>query len=105
MVDFTSIPRKLLQHTLRKAIYKHLEEERLKANSQHRFMENKSYKTNLISFIDKVTTWMAEENAVDTVHIFTRNYITVVMSYGNIDHCYGNIASVGIKCDSSTTLL
>ncbi|KYO24092.1 hypothetical protein Y1Q_0021945 [Alligator mississippiensis] len=32
-------------------------------------------------------------------HVYMRHYATIVMNHGDAAHCYGDVASVGMKCD------
>uniref|UniRef100_A0A803TIT8 Reverse transcriptase domain-containing protein n=1 Tax=Anolis carolinensis TaxID=28377 RepID=A0A803TIT8_ANOCA len=64
-----SIPGKILEKIIKEVVCKHLETNAVIANSQHGFTKNKSCQTNLISFFDRVTSWVDTGNAVDVAYL------------------------------------
>ncbi|KAF7250585.1 hypothetical protein EYD10_04010 [Varanus komodoensis] len=66
-VSLTPIPGKVLEQIIKKFICKHLEENAVINRSQHGFIKNKSYQTNLISFFDWITSQMDKGNAVGII--------------------------------------
>uniref|UniRef100_A0A803SSL5 Reverse transcriptase domain-containing protein n=1 Tax=Anolis carolinensis TaxID=28377 RepID=A0A803SSL5_ANOCA len=68
-VSLTSIPGKILEKIIKEVVCKHLETDAVIANSQHGFTKNKSCQTNLISFFDRVTSWVDTGNAVDVAYL------------------------------------
>uniref|UniRef100_A0A803TV46 Reverse transcriptase domain-containing protein n=1 Tax=Anolis carolinensis TaxID=28377 RepID=A0A803TV46_ANOCA len=68
-VSLTSIPGKILEKIIKEVVCKHLETNAVIANSQHGFTKNKSCQTNLISFFDRVTSWVDTGNAVDVAYL------------------------------------
>uniref|UniRef100_A0A803T918 Reverse transcriptase domain-containing protein n=1 Tax=Anolis carolinensis TaxID=28377 RepID=A0A803T918_ANOCA len=68
-VSLTSIPGKILKKIIKEVVCEHLETNAVIANSQHGFTKNKSCQTNLISFFDRVTSWVDSGNAVDVAYL------------------------------------
>uniref|UniRef100_A0A803SNX3 Reverse transcriptase domain-containing protein n=1 Tax=Anolis carolinensis TaxID=28377 RepID=A0A803SNX3_ANOCA len=68
-VSLTSIPGKILEKIIKEVVCEHLETNAVIANSQHGFTKNKSCQTNLISFFDRVTSWVDTGNAVDVAYL------------------------------------
>uniref|UniRef100_A0A803SKS9 Reverse transcriptase domain-containing protein n=1 Tax=Anolis carolinensis TaxID=28377 RepID=A0A803SKS9_ANOCA len=68
-VSLTSIPGKILEKIIKEVVCEHLETNAVIANGQHGFTKNKSCQTNLISFFDRVTSWVDTGNAVDVAYL------------------------------------
>uniref|UniRef100_A0A803TVT0 Reverse transcriptase domain-containing protein n=1 Tax=Anolis carolinensis TaxID=28377 RepID=A0A803TVT0_ANOCA len=68
-VSLTSIPGKILEKIINEVVCEHLEINAVIANSQHGFTKKKSCQTNLISFFDRVTSWVDTGNAVDVAYL------------------------------------
>ena len=69
-VSLTSIPcRLVMEACIRDKIVKHLEENDLINPSQHGFMRRKSCTTNLLEFLEKVTSEVDQGNALDIVYL------------------------------------
>ncbi|CAM4557544.1 unnamed protein product [Caretta caretta] len=58
-----------MEHVLKESILKHLDERKVIRNSQHGFIKEKSYLTNLIAFYDEITGSVDEGKAVDLVFL------------------------------------
>uniref|UniRef100_A0A803SSX5 Reverse transcriptase domain-containing protein n=1 Tax=Anolis carolinensis TaxID=28377 RepID=A0A803SSX5_ANOCA len=69
LVSLTSIPGKILEKIVKEVVCKHLETNAVIANSQHGFTKNKSYQSNLISFFNRVTSWVDTGNTVDVAYL------------------------------------
>ena len=54
-VSLTSVPCKILESIVKDRIMDHLMENKLIRESQHGFMPDRSYASNLLEFMDKVT--------------------------------------------------
>ena len=68
-VSLTSIPGKIMESLLKEDIKKHLEEHTLIGLSQHGFMKNKSCTTNLVLFMNKLTSIVDEGGAADVFYL------------------------------------
>uniref|UniRef100_A0A803T7N4 Reverse transcriptase domain-containing protein n=1 Tax=Anolis carolinensis TaxID=28377 RepID=A0A803T7N4_ANOCA len=68
-ISLTLIPGKILEKIIKEVVCKNLETDAVIANSQHGFTKNKSCQTNLISFFDRVTSWVDTGNAVDVAYL------------------------------------
>uniref|UniRef100_A0A803T1G7 Reverse transcriptase domain-containing protein n=1 Tax=Anolis carolinensis TaxID=28377 RepID=A0A803T1G7_ANOCA len=65
------------------------------ANSQHGFTKNKSCQTNLISFFDRVTSWVDTGNAVDVA------YLDFSKAFNKVPH--DRLANKLVKCGLDKT--
>ena len=68
-VSLTSIPCRVMEACIRDKIVRHLEENELINPSQHGFMRRKSCTTNLLEFLEKVTSEVDQGNALDIVYL------------------------------------
>jgi len=68
-VSLTSVICKLFESIMRDAIVHHLETKLLIGNSQHGFRKGRSCLTNLLSFLDKVTSHIDSGNSIDVVFL------------------------------------
>ena len=57
-----------MEQIIRQAVCKHLMDNAVLNKSQHGFLRNKSCQTNLISFFERVTSFVDAENAVDVIY-------------------------------------
>ncbi|KAK4832398.1 hypothetical protein QYF61_022533 [Mycteria americana] len=77
-VSLTSVPGKLMEQIIPRAITRHVENNQGIKPSQHGFRKGRSCFTNLISFYDKVTHLVDEGKAVDVVYLdFSKAFDTV----------------------------
>ena len=77
-VSLTSVPGKVREEVILKAITQHMRDNGGIRPSQHGFMKGKSCLTNLISFYDRVTRLVDEGKAVDIVYLdFSKAFNTV----------------------------
>lgn len=77
-VSLTSIPCKLLESIVKDELMSHLNSNSLIRSSQHGFMSNRSCTTNLIEFMEKVTTIVDEQKAADIFYLdFAKAFDTV----------------------------
>jgi ribonucleases P/MRP protein subunit RPP40 len=68
-VSLTSQISKLFESILRDILVDHLEKNALLADSQHGFRRGRSCLSNVLVFLDKITRWVDEGNAVDAVYL------------------------------------
>jgi len=68
-VSLTSQCSKLLESIIRDAIVEHLETNSLLENSQHGFRKGRSCLTNMLIFLDKITSWIDQGETVDVVYL------------------------------------
>ena len=68
-VSLTSIPCRIMEACLRDEIVSHLEVNNLISSSQHGFMRKKSVTTNLLEFLESVTTSIDEGQAMDIIYL------------------------------------
>jgi len=68
-VSLTSICCKLMEGIIRDQLVNHLQKNRLINNSQHGFMKNKSCTTNLLEFLEEVTSAVDKGDPVDIVYL------------------------------------
>jgi len=68
-VSLTSICCKLMESIIRDQLVNHLKFNNLIKSSQHGFMKNKSCTTNLLEFLDRVTTLIEDGDSVDVIYL------------------------------------
>ena len=68
-VSLTSIPCKVMEACIRDELVDHLARNRLINQSQHGFMKNKSVTTNLLEFLEAVTSEIDQGHALDIVYL------------------------------------
>ena len=68
-VSLTSVPCKLLETIIKDRIMQHLIANKLIKESQHGFMPGKSCASNLVTFMDTVTTAVDEGDSVDIFYL------------------------------------
>ena len=68
-VSLTSIPCKVMESCLRDEIVDHLLRNELISNSQHGFMKNKSVTTNMLEFLEILTSEMDNGNNMDVIYL------------------------------------
>ncbi|GAB0206407.1 mitochondrial enolase superfamily member 1 [Grus japonensis] len=68
-VSLTSVPGKVMEQIILRAITWHVQDNQVIRPSQHGFMKGRSCLTNLISFYDKLTCLEDEGKAVDVVYL------------------------------------
>ena len=68
-VSLTSIPCRVMEACMRDRIVKHLEQNNLVSPSQHRFMRRKSCTTNLLEFLERVTSEVDQGHDMDVVYL------------------------------------
>jgi Reverse transcriptase (RNA-dependent DNA polymerase) len=68
-VSLTSVPCKVLEAIIKDNVMSHLLANSLLKDSQHGFMPNRSCSTNLIEFMDKVTSNIDKERPVDIFYL------------------------------------
>ena len=68
-VSLTSLICKTFESIIRDAVIRHLEDNSLLRDSQHRFRKRRSCLTNLLTFMDKVTGYLDSGVPVDTVFL------------------------------------
>ena len=68
-VSLTSIPCRVMEACIKDHIVEHLERNALIKPSQHGFMRRKSCTTNLLEFMEKVTSEFDQGNAMDVVYL------------------------------------
>jgi hypothetical protein len=68
-VSLTSVPCKILESLIKDKVMKHLEEEKLIKESQHRFMPGRSCTTNLTIFLDELTKAVDNGKAADVFYL------------------------------------
>ena len=77
-VSLPSVPGKIMELIILRAITQHTQDNQGIRPSQHGFMKCKSCLTNLLSFYDKVTPSVAEGKAVNVVYLsFSKAFDTV----------------------------
>ncbi|NXM07615.1 PO22 protein, partial [Tyrannus savana] len=77
-VSLTSVPGKVMEQIILRAITQHLQDGQGIRPSQHRFRKGRSCLTNLISFYDQVTHLVDKGKAVDVVYLdFSKAFDTV----------------------------
>ena len=68
-VSLTSICCKIMESIIRDQLVNHLKLNNLIKRSQHGFMKNKSCTTNLLEFLDRVTTLIDQGDSVDVIYL------------------------------------
>ena len=68
-VSLTSIPCRVMEACMRDKIVQHLEQNRLINPSQHGFMRRKSCTTNLLEFLERVTSEVDRGHAMDIIYL------------------------------------
>lgn len=68
-VSLTSQLCKLMEKIIRDKILEHMETADLIRNTQHGFRKHRSCLSNLLMFVEKITSWVAEGNNVDVVYL------------------------------------
>jgi Reverse transcriptase (RNA-dependent DNA polymerase) len=68
-VSLTSISCKMLESILRDSIVKHLEQNNLVESSQHGFVKTRSCATNLVEFLDHLTTVLEKGGTADAIFL------------------------------------
>ena len=68
-ISLTSQICKLFEAIIRDAVVKHLEDNQLISDSQHGFRKGRSCLTNLLTFLDKVTSYVDSGEEVDVVFL------------------------------------
>ena len=68
-MSLTSLICKTFESIIRDAVIRHLEDNSLLRDSQHRFRKRRSCLTNLLTFMDKVTGYLDSGVPVDTVFL------------------------------------
>ncbi|KAF1454703.1 putative RNA-directed DNA polymerase from transposon X-element, partial [Spheniscus demersus] len=77
-VSLTSVPGKIMERFILRALTRHVRDNQGIRPSQHRFTRGRSCLTNLISFYDRVTRLVDEGKAVDVVYLdFSKAFDTV----------------------------
>ncbi|KAK1214166.1 LIN1 transcriptase, partial [Pygoscelis papua] len=77
-VSLTSVPGKIMERFILRALTRQVRDNQGIRPSQHRFMKGRSCLTNLISFYDQVTRLVDEGKAVDVVYLdFSKAFDTV----------------------------
>ena len=77
-ISLTSIPCKLFESLIKDGITKHLEVNALISQSQHGFTKSKSCLTNLLEFLETVTSEFEKGNAFDVIYLdFAKAFDTV----------------------------
>jgi len=78
LVNFTSIPRKMMEQLILEVIIKQVEEKKVIRSSHRGFTKGRSCLTDLIVFYDGITDWVDEGRAVDVVYLdFSKAFDTV----------------------------
>ena len=68
-ISLTSQVCKVFESMLRDSIVGHLKENKLKHNSEHGFMKNRSCVTNLLQFLETVTYSIDKDYPVDVINL------------------------------------
>ena len=68
-ISLTSISCKLMESIIRDRVNSHLTRNLLINSSQHGFMKNKSCTTNLLEFLEKITTILDEGDPADVIYL------------------------------------
>jgi Reverse transcriptase (RNA-dependent DNA polymerase) len=68
-VSLTSVVCRLMESIVKDQLVSHLERNGLIRATQHSFMRGKSCTTNLLAFLDKVTTVLDQGGAADVVYL------------------------------------
>ncbi|KAF1503200.1 hypothetical protein FQV18_0001221, partial [Eudyptula minor novaehollandiae] len=77
-VSLTSVPGKVMEQFILRALTRHVRDNQGIRPSQHGFMRGRSCLTNLISFYDQVTRLVDEGKAVDVVYLdFSKAFDTI----------------------------
>uniref|UniRef100_A0A803SZG5 Reverse transcriptase domain-containing protein n=1 Tax=Anolis carolinensis TaxID=28377 RepID=A0A803SZG5_ANOCA len=92
-----SISGKILEKIIKEVVCKQLETNAVIANSQHGFTKNKSCQMNLISFFEKVTSWVDAVNAVDVA------YLDFSKAFDKVPHDL--LANKLVKCGLGKTMV
>ncbi|KAK0674966.1 LIN1 transcriptase, partial [Pygoscelis papua] len=79
-VSLTSVPGKIMEQFILRALTRHMWDNQGIRPSQHGFMKGRSCLTNLISFYDQVTRLVDEGKAVDVV------YLDISKAFGTVSH-------------------
>ena len=68
-ISLTSIPCKLLEHILVSSIMQHLESNSILSPQQHGFQKNRSCETQILQFIEEVSTAMEKGTTTEVIII------------------------------------
>ena len=80
-VSLTSQVCKVLESIIRDSVVKHLYSNNLFQSSQHGFLTGRSCLTNLLSFLDELTTLIDEGSNVDVI------YLDFAKAFDKVPHC------------------
>ena len=69
LVSLTPIPGKLLESIIKKQMVRHLEENNLLLSSQHGFLYGRSCLTNLLEYLEYITSEIDNKKPVDVVYL------------------------------------
>ena len=95
-VSLTSVPCRVMEAIIRDEVVKHLDSNQLINNTQHGFMQRKSCTTNLLVFLEKLTTEVDLGNNLDVVYLdFAKAFDKVphrrLMEKMQAHHIRGNV--------------
>ncbi|GAB0204308.1 mitochondrial enolase superfamily member 1 [Grus japonensis] len=77
-VSLTSVPGKIMEKIMLEVTEKHLKDNTVNSNSQHRFVTGRACLTNLVSFYDKITHLVDQRKPVDVIFLdFSKAFNTV----------------------------
>jgi len=80
-VSLTSVLAKIMEHLILSVLTGHVKDNQGIRPSQHGFVKDRSYLTNLISFYDQVTLLLYEGKTVDVIYLdFSKAFDTVPCS-------------------------
>uniref|UniRef100_A0A803TJV1 Reverse transcriptase domain-containing protein n=1 Tax=Anolis carolinensis TaxID=28377 RepID=A0A803TJV1_ANOCA len=98
-VSLMSIPGKILAKIIKEVVCEYLETNAVIANSQHGLTKNKTCQTNLISFFDRVKSWVDTGNAVDVA------YLDFSKAFDKVPTSKDLLANKLIKCGRDKTMV